>query len=1502
MAIQSNYFAYNIIDDIYYGTPAEDEMVDIYGKYYHRRNEFNNLTPEEKENFNNEEKEFIQAVINKYVTGNNKNTSYIGKYNENTNVSYTYINGNSYMPIQISDMISNVNGMHLYKLISAKDIDFDNVVLPNSIITRDYNWGIFDEKRRWGNKPIHINNTFELLNVIDYLLCACNNIWNELYKLKYKEDDTTNIWFVTKADSPLMILESRKIAGDDFRKEFVGKHEVKLLTTLDPTSFYSTVKTINNGLFGFGTNFHKTETDINDLYFQYRILNTKASKNIIMGDIEFESLVNQPNASTSQTVNGELYTIYGYKIGDDLKIYPGERIKSFINESCLIFNKQDIENIVDNNKKQLKYDTYFRISKDEYKQVHIEFLYNYETKTSDNKNLQSTIKHPYILYYINNFNKKQVLYVHTLSYEEVEPLLTTFPDTNYLMSELSILGNLNLNNEYDVSYLYDSNSSTIIPALERFRDTNGIFSKDLNIKLIKESEESTDYINIPIFYIIPDEYSLEFEVTLPKTNTAKGIIIYYYKNENNIKGNIYILKDREHIVTNEELKNIETNENFTEIVKNVDIDQELSISYCLERYNIPENHDIYLKINATYIADGNNDNDEENNPLHLKLSDEYRDVALYTDNLNSENITDSFAQSYYYYDSISNTNEYKRNFYNYQTAQFFKDNIIRYINYDLKGFTFYHVWEKINNPYKALYEITTNSFIMQNTTKNDLENEISQININQLSYNLFKFNHTLDEDVEQIKFDIDFKINETSKVKKCQYKFPINLNKIYNLSINYIGSQIINNESQHYVNEKYNYRLKREGNIFNVTLGDIYLGDIGKAKYLQSLLDIQSASIAYTNVIQELNNVDLDDISNPLSYDNTDSNDKIFNISYNNYNKYINLFGSFYTGKKIEDIRYANISIGNHSLQTNSTYIFNINGFGKNYRLHGYNDFINYTDQSNILTLSSYFDLLSVQTSSPKNSINTFLNIKLQEDNNEQYQLSYISYSLKGGKSEWTKYDNDFKTGLETDNDYIIKTIPVDIIKSTYSMTLHNMEEGHFNEDITYYIPISYMYINSSTFYPPLNSIPSNKEYDFNNETDINRYKNYVECWNTESNYRPITLSFKLLENSNHISPYFYESNEAKMRFNILRSDDLRSTLISITGKQETIFVSLDSRYYISDFIEYSDTQQQQNSIKFPSGSYFYYNEETYSYMIKEIYGNYSGSDTLQINEDHDEHYKTINNSDYINKQYITNKFPEITTVRKTFVYPIFHKSKNDTNYNYDIYRISDINKIILKNEPDISNQIHIRLSDSTGNNTRDFNDCINVDYNLKYIDFTSENLEEFKINNNTNNNIELGKFTIKIPILTGLYSSKNYNYPQQQTVEGGYRVTSIVPIYRIKNNNKFGLDDYSNLYPTVNIGDQVYEFFIFIYDDIYLLAKNKQTDKIEQREDVTLFKKTIENVQDDSEENIPSLLELQSYYEEQLYYFLNPEDSGDEGNYYLLCNSSTILDLIPEEENNEED
>ena len=130
----------------------------------------------------------------------------------------------------------------------------------------------------------------------------------------------------------------------------------------------------------------------------------------------------------------------------------------------------------------------------------------------------------------------------------------------------------------------------------------------------------------------------------------------------------------------------------------------IAIVYIISYRNNVESANVYFKINATYIANGNNEN-----PLGLKLDDEYNDICLFNSELNT--INNDNINKYYYYDSISSN--YSRNFKNYISVENFTNNIGRYINYDLNGNEFYHVWKKIETPYKVIPSILMGEYWLE---------------------------------------------------------------------------------------------------------------------------------------------------------------------------------------------------------------------------------------------------------------------------------------------------------------------------------------------------------------------------------------------------------------------------------------------------------------------------------------------------------------------------------------------------------------------------------------------------------------------------------------------------------------------------------------------------------------------------------------------------------------------------------------------------------------------
>ena len=1492
MAKKSNYFAYNIIDSLYYGRPVtEEDMIKTYGKKFHRRSEWPVLSEEEKNNFDIQEKEFIKTVIDKYITDNNKSTYFSNYYNNNekTDITYTYIDNKLKSGIELSDMICNINGMHVYKLLSAKDIDFDNVILPNSTITNDETWGIFDPTRRWeNNSPVRINNIFELFNVIDYLLCACNNIWTELNRLKYNNNDSVNIWFVVNASNDAMIVEDKKIYKDDFKKENIGMHQVKLLTTLDPSKYYIN---LNVDDFGVGTNFYKNVNDGNDIIFTRNVEN-KTTKNITLADINNILVDKVKQSKTTTSINGELVSIYGYSIGNDLKIYPGAKVDTIINDSNIIHEKLSNfeDTIIDYENKKLKYDIFFRPNPEKpdlFKRVYIEFLYNYNTENPIN--LHSTIKHPYILYYINDddFNKKVVLYVQPISTSDAISVNLVGEADN----KLEILRKLSTHIDYDIDELYSKTTDS--EKQNKFNPTASFNKFENKFNVISIFSSLTENY-VPLFYIVNDCYSFTFQFITPNTNTFSqtlaSITIYYYKKENNItNGNIYLDNNTDNyqqITTSQELKELP---NIQKIEKTIDINQSNKLSYSLERYNIPEKRDIYFEINASYIANGDNEN-----PFNLLLDDEYNDIPLFNDDFN--NLTQEEKElkisSYYYFNGFTQDEDHKRVFIPYNESNMVT--VSDYQMYDISNRGFYHIWDKIENPYHLTYEITYNSTINDDNLKSEVLNEINNINLTQLTYNIYHLNYTIeDEDIEQLQYDINFIIDETSKVKRSTYVFPINLNKILDLSINYTSYDIQNIELEKYGNYidnsnttyKYKYNRNISGNITEFSFKDI-LNMYGSMKYSNN---------TYQDIVKLLNDNIEDTISpdDKFTYDNTDS--KIFSIIYDDNKHYVNLLGGYYLDNKIEKTNkntiYIHDEVNNNeifetniynnpnvSLLTNSNYLFNINGFGYKYRLHGLGDTIYITNSiinnsiyKNII--SSSFDILCASTELANNSIIKKLNFKFsdQDTQNNSYQLSYITYLNNDDKYVWTYYENDYKIGHYDDisNEYSIKTIPFDIIKSSYSMTLYPLDKNIFDANdkikpeieakkITTYIPISYMYVKSSTFYPPLNCLP-NGEYDLNNPDDIEKYTNYIDCWDKD-NYHPITMSMQLEENYNNERPYFSRSNEAKMKFNILRDTTSYSTKDISVDTVGTIFVGLNSRYYLSDLIK---TQSQ-----YPSGSYAYYDEYYGSYIIQEI----KNTQEIENNISHNIHYNTIDNPI---KRTPWSNYDDVNNSK--ILYPIFNINNS---YMYDIYRVSDMNKykLNIKEKQIIRNETVINIEDGLINDESSIIDNeIYIDNKLSYIDINNDILN--KLEYQIDDEHRYGRVLLSIEVANSLHGSKNYKFTNPNA-----KMQTIFPTFNIitREISDNDINNFKSLYhpgidyETMTIDNRTFEFFDFKYNDIYYINNN-------DNDYGRLFRTYEESVSED----IPiTQEELRMYYKSQLTYFLDYEN-------YKLCSEQELQNSL---------
>jgi len=1384
---QTNYFTYNIIDTLYFNQPTGNELTKLYGieNTFKRRNptEYNSMSQQEKLDYDAQEKRFIQGVINKYIIDDyGENGSYIGIDTEyhnqfvnadpNDDLTYAYFRSNIKKGIELPDMVSNINGTHNYKLISAKDIDFDNVILPNSAISREFNWGSFDRNRRWGDKPIHINNAFELLNVVDYLLCACDNLWNELYKLKYSVNEGVEIWFTKDVADNVLIHSSNQLVVQDFQINSSRTERTKMITYLDPFKYYTSLNNNIENNFGIVTNFYKIADDLDNLTFDRKIIDTSGKNIILMNILPQSKLIGEYVSTLSQNINGTLQQIYTYKIGNELKIYPGSRIDTFISDR----NVYTIANeLIDFENKRFKNETYFKSdsANNEYSKLYLEFLNSERLNLSNDNN----IKNPYFIYYINNVNKKIII---AYSYEG--------SDKSNVDEIKNKIANINTLPSYEF-YDFDNNA--------------------LDDQVHTSSINGQTYIS-PKFYVLTDEFFSTLEVVTPNSkkfsSSSKSILIYYYKNNNNLACDITRFDK------NGELVHIEA-EN--------DPLQSTSLAYNYFRYNIPDSQDITFKFDATYIA---LDSTPTGNPLDIKLDDEYKDIMLY----HPENVTtNEEASKYYELTDVESSGLFNRKF-----EQFNRDSFIskknNYTSTDAKSGLYKHTWMKYDNPYRLNVTIDHDELINQSISSDVVNTEINNIiNNNELvltSYNTYTFNHTLADDVEEVKLNLRFHIDETSKVKATECVIPININRIYNPTINYYTYQAVKLEYSNYSNIEYTYNSGSE----KITLSKIYEKTFRKydnsdLSKIPNLCKIMSGSDITS----------LDDLQLQRSYDNV-FNNTCFEFTYHPRYNFINLLGGWYTEEYIPknnrgfaaaQLRYDNSSIpvilkstnvNNVEYYTNHLYFFNLNGFSRKYRLHGNNntvpDNINIgTDEQLRKTIWGEFDLISVASEIDNKSINEQLKIKLVDD----AQLTYICAHNNEDSSEyvWEENNNNFNSGIVLDEgSYIIKTLPIDICKTTYTVQCNLNYDSVNPPKFTYYLPIAYAYINSSTFFPPQNTIPSGIVPDINDDVEKTKYKMYMDCWNDTSNYHPITMSLKLFNNTVKSNPYYYESNEAVMKFNILRSE-IQTNVISVSGIEDKwIYVAKNSKYYLSDFIKVVPSSDAVDL--YPSGSYFYYDDNYHTHIVNEIFANTSRP---SLGSNHNSHYENT----YINTlqsgqifEKLTPPDSESSKKQALIPYPIFFKQneRNDdvvefssTLYDYDIYRLSDINKLAIQNI--ICNKFKLNSSGEILDN-----EIQGIYTNTSYytLQFGGDSISnsQYLSNFGDDDSFNIMYYHIQHGNFNG---SKNYNGATSGTSRTN---TFICPIIREKiqdNGNQL-----PELYSTVTYNEKEYEFFEFRYEDVY--------------------------------------------------------------------------------------
>ena len=1131
-------------------------------------------------------------------------------------------------PIELPDRITNVNGTHIYKLLSSKDINFNNIYLPNSVVPEN-NWGSFDKSRRWpSGYPIYINDVYELMNVVDYLLCATEDLWSEIHKLQNEGTTISSIWFINNLNQP--INEINKINSN----QFVNKGS-NYSVLLNPRSFYTTLPLNTMVNFGIATQFF--DDDHENFPIIRRAIQPNNKRNGIQGYIE-EKDTNNYYVHQNENINGQITTIYGYKVGNELKFYPMFDIDNFFKSS-----KYDINNfseLIDEQNMKLKGNLYFRRTNGinnttVFEKLHIDFLYkNYDE-----------VGYPYILYYIDDEGKRQIVYIHT-----------TVGQGNRTISEIS---SQLLNYSEYINNFYDVDSSTI-----PYGNLNN-FGEELEVYSINEGQQ------YPYLYKQSDTSRIQFFAQTPNSSNfslmQNTLPIQYFKSSNELFANIKVDGD-----------------NTIEL--RVDKEQDNGLLHCPERYNIPDNSNIDINITGKYI----------NYDTRIDYDDEYVDLLLPSDDEGLYVHTDEEAQQYYYYNGLGEQG--KRIFVQFRNENELNSfinsenpNAININNID--NIKCAHVYKKNEEPYKISYTFTTNSLVTQITDYSIVKDEVSKLgnetsltnNVN--SYTL-SFNHILPDEIEQIKFDLNLEVEETSKVQFAELKLPISLNKIHHPCIQFVSRDLLTKEINEYdrylaytfgdrpgnvITAPYMYtnKILPEGatNAFlhryygnqkdnqNIVQGDVISDQSSNFKELYTYIlsrkyDNFEMKDHYNNTIRTdiLNGIDNSGIysdslqyktdiestfTDAFTYDNTVSMMRKLNISYHPENTLLNLVGGGlfdnYLGSSSDKKAMAyfdNVTYygdNGEEQYVNYNNIFTINGLGFNYRLHGGDSYI-YVNKEGVhestvhvnptdLPFDNQFDLLVNPCSNNEHNLIKFLEVSLSDRDSEEDEHGHQIY------------DDVISQGVEfNEEENLIKLIQTDVLDicSTSYLAIVQRDfyrlSGKFpvNFDlrtstniapftITYNVPITYMNIKGTTFYPNQEILPEDEEvYDLTEDTDLQKYSQYIEFWNSlydnDTKYKPITLTLKLKENLNNNIPFFRESNTAKLKFDIKRIDPTKvstsqNSIYKPTGANN-IHLALNERYYLSDLIKVDKPLEILGSI----GSYPILNEETEVYDIYEYF------------------------------------------------------------------------------------------------------------------------------------------------------------------------------------------------------------------------------------------------------------------------------------------------------------
>lgn len=1290
--------------------------------------------------------------------------------------------------INIPDIITNINGNHEYKLISGKDIDFENMFLPNSAISEN-GWNNFPEERRWASgASLRINEMYELMNVIDYLLCATNNLFNEINKLKYDDENENIIWFVSNAisQSPQYYLQDH-IKSTDFE---TGNEYGLNITYLNPKQYSTAINAKNEDKstysFGVATTFN------DDNYHMYkftRILKNKYGSKRVFG---LEGQINEQGSIEYNTQTNYMSSIiYGYQIGTDLHLYPGFNIFNFFvndTEYCTT-----MQNFVDVKNKCLKYCTYFKYNKTIFKKIFIEFLVN----TGSNKGNE------YILYIIND-NKKEIIY----------------------SSNPNIVQSIITYNTYEV-YDYGNGSTGI--------KNQYVYSVE-------------DDLYIPYLYRIKDSNNIELNVITPKTSNydiqSTSLEIKYFKNKNNITVKVFNNDNEKEIKQSTEYQQDDIllyNPTRYNIPEKTDIKVDITANIL----NKESENTQYLK-DDEYLDYPYYWNNNSSDSLDNMNASEYLNYYKFNE---LDNITPD-KRVFTQFDSLDDFKNFLRtNQFSSDEACFTQ--VYKKIEnpYDIEFDTTVSELLEQSCEYNRLTQIIKD--IKENHIEKDEDNNltISYIlpdDIEQIKFDL----DLLIEETGKTKegyYKVPLNLNRIHHVS-INFNNPQlyieEANRYNDFHYGVTQTSAINNLTvqNRYSSEEWKNNMKDDNVIHNglttfyneptpgkyLTASDLYQlcsGELNNLNTNMNILSFLNSEFDDFNSWDKINNTCYLD---NRSYDNTINGGRILYLTYNNTNYYLNLIGGsklnnnlisrrnntvtkyfamayiMNNGEKIDLNLQANGANGENYAQ-----IFAVHGLGFNYYCHGADSYAWSSRNNNYYGFNNAknsHNLLTPCDLNESSNINKFLGISIsQKDvlNNETIK-DYVSYICVQNEDEDKKYykvnDNILYQGeFLTSYDSII-TDCISINKRQYSYAMIKEEKLPNVTPVSYYLQTSYIKVLNSTFYPKPSSFPplhyDNEHnfigayYDLNDENELIKYIDYKNSFGSDINggdnsyYRPITLSLKFEENLDNGIPFFYESNVAKLKMNIVRDVNTKESPIFV-GINKTSLISPELKYYMSDFTEINIARTGDTAdLKSYTGSYLYLDldnyEENHIITFKEK--------LFEAN-----HEYTVTNG--ISHIILKNNF---SFNDYTIPYPIPAKFKNNNDdelyYFYDIIRLAEINKVKLSN-------YSIKSEDEAGmiGNNYD-NDPCKINYELMTIDFT--NTIYPNIYNDLTKTIELHLDP------TAHYGSRNYHSNTTLSGSTGARV-SFKYIHR-----EYNSDMQTSLYQTLeyNNNDTIIKYDLFEY------------------------------------------------------------------------------------------